>query len=221
MDPHRFEGIGMTSRRTRERLVARLADEGIRDQRVLQAILDVPRHLFVDEALASRAYDNTPLPIGHGQTISQPWVVARMTELLIERDIPERVLELGTGSGYQAAILAYLGVEVYTVERIKVLADRARQRMRELKLYRVHVRYGDGSEGWAQHAPYQGIIVTAAPEEVPEALWDQLDEGGRLVAPIGGAGQPQELVLVERENGELKRRHVASVSFVPLLGGCR
>lgn len=221
MDPHRFQGIGMTSRRTRERLVNRLAEEGIRDPRVLQALLEVPRHLFVDEALASRAYDNTPLPIGHGQTISQPWVVARMTELLIERSIPERVLELGTGSGYQAAILAHLGIEVYTIERIKVLADQARQRMRDLRLHRVHVRYGDGNEGWAQHAPYQGIIVTAAPEEVPDALWDQLDEGGRLVAPLGGAGQAQELVLIERIDGALHRRHVASVSFVPLLGGCR
>ncbi|WP_421621113.1 protein-L-isoaspartate(D-aspartate) O-methyltransferase [Alkalilimnicola ehrlichii] len=221
MDPNRYQGIGMTSRRTRERLVNRLAEEGIRDPRVLQAILEVPRHLFVDEALASRAYDNTPLPIGHGQTISQPWVVARMTELLIEQSIPERVLELGTGSGYQAAVLAYLGVEVYTIERIKALADQARQRMRDLKLHRVHVRYGDGSEGWPQHAPYQGIIVTAAPEEVPDPLWDQLDEGGRLVAPLGGAGRPQELVLIERVDGELRRRHVASVSFVPLLGGCR
>src|SRR5690554_4029234 len=158
MDKLALRGIGMTSQRTRERLVARLVDAGIRDQRVLEVIRQTPRHIFVDEALASRAYDDTALPIGYGQTISQPYIVARMTELLLEAGTPERVLEIGTGSGYQAAVLAQLVPTVYTIERIKGLLEAARQRFRLLKLYNVRTRYGDGTEGWVQHAPFGGII---------------------------------------------------------------
>ncbi len=209
----------MTSQRTRDRLVARLREEGIRDQRVLEVMRTLPRHLFVDEALASRAYDDTALPIGHGQTISQPFIVARMTELLIERQIPQRVLEIGTGSGYQAAVLGLLGVEVYSIERIKTLADLARARFRLLKLWNVRSRHGDGGEGWLQYAPYDGIILTAAPEEVPPALYEQLALGGRLVAPVGGAGKQQELMLCERGSEGLQRRFISEVSFVPMLGG--
>ncbi|NLO80394.1 MAG: protein-L-isoaspartate(D-aspartate) O-methyltransferase [Xanthomonadaceae bacterium] len=217
MDPTLLQGIGMTSQRARERLVARLQEAGIRDPRVLETLRRTPRHIFVDEALASRAYDDTALPIGYGQTISQPYIVARMTELLLEAGTPERVLEIGTGSGYQAAVLAQLVPTVYTIERIKGLLEAARQRFRLLKLYNVRTRYGDGTEGWVQHAPFGGIILTAAPEVIPQELLEQLAIGGRLVAPVGG--RRQQLVLFERTPEGLSRRVLDEVSFVPMLGG--
>ncbi|MGD9389013.1 MAG: protein-L-isoaspartate(D-aspartate) O-methyltransferase, partial [Thioalkalispiraceae bacterium] len=163
-------GIGMTSQRTRDRLVQRLKEEGIQDDRVLEVIRSMPRHLFVDEALASRAYEDTALPIGHGQTISQPYVVARMTEALLAAGPLQRVLEVGTGSGYQSAILSQLVEQLFTVERIEPLLERARKKLFDLGLRNIRYCLSDGSWGWQQHAPYDGIIVTAAPEEVPEAL---------------------------------------------------
>jgi protein-L-isoaspartate(D-aspartate) O-methyltransferase len=211
-------GIGMTSARTRERLVQRLKDQGISDPRVLERIRSVPRHLFVDEALASRAYEDTALPIGLGQTISQPWVVARMTEAIVAEPTPDKVLEIGTGCGYQTAVLAGIVAQVYSVERLAPLLRRARPLLRSLDLYNVHLRHGDGWQGWSKHAPYGGILVTAAPEQVPQALLDQLDEGGRLVIPVGPRGR-QELLEITRQGDDFERRNLGLVSFVPLLGG--
>lgn len=219
MDDHRRRGIGMTSQRTRERLVQRLREEGIRNETVLSVIGSTPRHLFVDEALSSRAYDDTALPIGDGQTISQPYVVARMTEALIDEGIPRKVLEVGTGSGYQAAVLAQLVPEVYSVERIRRLLEQARKRLRELGYRNVRVRFADGNTGWEGDGPFDGIIVTAAPQGVPKELLDQLADGGRLVAPEGGQGQAQELVSYHRQGDDVTRTHLGLVSFVPMLGG--
>jgi protein-L-isoaspartate(D-aspartate) O-methyltransferase len=213
--PH---GSGMTSQRARDRLVANLREEGISDPRVLDVIRTTPRHLFVDEALASRAYENTALPIGLGQTISQPWVVARMTELLIERGIPGRVLEIGTGSGYQAAVLAALVDQVYTVERIEELLRQARRRFRAMKLENVRSRHDDGNIGWPAEAPFDAIVLTAAGETVPRKLLDQLADDGVLVAPLGPAGK-QKLTRVRRECDALVSAVLDEVSFVPLLGG--
>ena len=214
----RRSGIGMTSARTRERLVQRLRDNGIGDQRVLERIRDTPRHLFVDEALETRAYEDTALPIGHGQTISQPWVVARMTEALLAGGPLASVLEVGTGCGYQTAVLAPLVGKVFTVERINALLVRARQRFRELGLRNVRAKHSDGSWGWPEHGPYEGILVTAAPDEIPAGLLEQLADGGRMVIPVGPAGQ-QELTLVERKGNVCERSVIDIVSFVPLLGG--
>lgn len=211
-------GIGMTSQRTRERLVQRLRDHGIRDARVLERIRETPRHLFVDEALATRAYEDTALPIGHGQTISQPWVVARMTEALLAGGPLANVLEVGTGCGYQTAVLAPLVGKVFTVERINPLLIRARQRFRELGLRNVRAKHSDGSWGWPEHAPYDGILVTAAPADIPPALLEQLADGGRMVIPVGPAGR-QELTLIERKGAVCERSAIGAVSFVPLLGG--
>jgi protein-L-isoaspartate(D-aspartate) O-methyltransferase len=211
-------GIGMTSARTRERLIQRLKSGGIRDQRVLNQIRDVPRHLFVDEALASRAYEDTALPIGLGQTISQPYVVARMTEALLADPRPSRVLEIGTGCGYQTAVLAGLVDEVYTVERIGPLQRRARALLRQLEIHNVKFRHGDGWEGWKTHAPYDGIIVTAAPPEKPRALLEQLAEGGRMIIPVGPRGR-QELLEIQRRGDEFEERLLDYVLFVPLLSG--
>ena len=215
-----FTGIGMTSPRTRERLVARLKRNGIRDPAVIERIRGVPRHLFVDEALASRAYEDTALPIGFGQTISQPWVVAAMTQALIEgRDLPlERVLEIGTGCGYQSAVLAPFARKIISIERIGALARRARLRLRELRCHHVSVRHGDGLTGWPQLAPYDGILVAAAPERVPQALLEQLAEGGRLVMPVGAEGA-QRLVRVTRREGRFREERLGEVSFVPMLEG--
>lgn len=213
-----LRGIGMTSARTRERLVRRLADHGIRDARVLERIRQVPRHLFVDEALASRAYEDTALPIGHGQTISQPWVVARMTEALIERGTPKRVLEVGTGCGYQAAVLAGLVPELYTVERINALLIPTRRRVRELGIRNVKLKHSDGTWGWPEYAPFDGIIVTAAPEALPRELLEQIAPGGVMVAPVGPPGR-QDLVRIVRENEHYEQESLGAVSFVPLLGG--
>ncbi|MCU0766136.1 MAG: protein-L-isoaspartate(D-aspartate) O-methyltransferase [Gammaproteobacteria bacterium] len=211
-------GIGMTSQRTRERLVQRLRDEGIRDERVLAAIRDTPRHIFVDEALASRAYEDTALPIGFAQTISQPYIVARMTEALLEAGPLNDVLEVGTGSGYQTAILARLVRRVYTVERIEALLNQARDRFRELGLRTIRLKHADGTLGMPEYAPFDGILVTAAPETVPDALVAQLKVGGRMVLPVGGR-EGQSLVRVTRTERGVERRVLERVVFVPLLGG--
>ena len=213
-------GIGMTSARTRERLVARLREQGVRNAQVLNLIRSTPRHLFVDEALASRAYEDTALPIGHGQTISQPYIVARMTEALMADSLPEVVLEVGTGCGYQTAILAALVKQVYTVERIMPLQQRARQTLSGLGVRNVRFRHADGGWGWPNHAPYNGIIVTAAPDEIPAALLEQLAPGGRMVIPVGVQGSAQQLLLItRRDETRYERLVLEQVSFVPLLGG--
>lgn len=211
-------GIGMTSQRTRERLIQRLRDDGIRSHQVLDRMRNTPRHLFVDEALASRAYEDTALPIGKGQTISQPYIVARMTEVLLEGGPLEYVLEVGTGSGYQTAVLAPLVRRIYTTERIQVLLDQARRRFRGLKIRNVITKYADGGIGLPEYAPFDGIIVTAAPEGIPLALVEQLRLGGRMVLPIGGR-EEQVLVRVTRTADGYEHEMLERVSFVPLLGG--
>jgi protein-L-isoaspartate(D-aspartate) O-methyltransferase len=211
-------GIGMTSARTRERLVQRLRDQGIQNAAVLDQIRNVPRHLFVDEALATRAYEDTALPIGYGQTISQPFVVARMTEALIEAGTPGKVLEIGTGCGYQTAVLSPLVRFVYSIERVGALVERARQRLRELNINNVHLRHGDGFQGWSGHAPYEGILMAAAPLAIPEVLFTQLAPGGRLIAPVGPEGR-QQLVRITRRGDEFHKETLGLVSFVPLLKG--
>ena len=211
-------GIGMTSARTRERLVQRLRDQGISNPAVLDQIRNVPRHLFVDEALATRAYEDTALPIGQGQTISQPYVVARMTEALLENASPRKVLEIGTGCGYQTAVLSPLVGFIYSVERINVLLDRARARFRELRIPNVHVRHGDGFQGWPTHGPYDAILMAAAPLAIPHTLFDQLAPGGRLIAPVGPEGR-QQLVRITKRGEELHTESLGLVSFVPLLQG--
>jgi protein-L-isoaspartate(D-aspartate) O-methyltransferase len=211
-------GIGMTSQRTRDRLVARLREEGIRNEAVLDVIRNTPRHLFVDEALASRAYEDTALPIGYNQTISQPYVVAAMTDLIISGH-PQKVLEIGTGSGYQAAVLAPLVAKIYTVERIKPLAEQARQRFRKLGLRNIRASYSDGTEGLPDFAPYDAIITTAAAETIPQALLEQLSpDGGRLVIPVGGHDR-QTLTLVTRYADTFEKTGLDAVIFVPLLTG--
>ncbi|WP_078120227.1 protein-L-isoaspartate(D-aspartate) O-methyltransferase [Thiosocius teredinicola] len=212
------QGIGMTSQRTRERLIQRLRDEGVRDTRVLDSMRNTPRHMFVDEALASRAYEDTALPIGNGQTISQPYIVARMTEALIAEGPLENILEVGTGSGYQTAVLAPLVRRVYTVERIKVLLDQARRRFQALKIRNIVTKHTDGGMGLPEYAPFDGIIVTAAPEGIPLALVEQLRPGGRMVLPIGLRDQ-QALVRVHRTDDGYEHEMLERVSFVPLLGG--
>jgi protein-L-isoaspartate(D-aspartate) O-methyltransferase len=208
----------MTSQRTRDRLVRRLREEGISNERVLQVIRDTPRHLFVDEALASRAYEDTALPIGYNQTISQPYIVAAMTDLII-RSNPQKVLEVGTGSGYQAAVLAPLVAKIYTVERIEPLYKQARQRFRKLGLRNIRASYSDGTEGLPEFAPYDAIITTAAAESIPQALLDQLSpDGGRLVIPVGGRAR-QTLMLVTRRGDKFEREALDPVIFVPLLSG--
>jgi protein-L-isoaspartate(D-aspartate) O-methyltransferase len=214
----RFEGIGMTSARTRDRLVQRLREQGITNAAVLERIRNVPRHIFVDEALGSRAYEDTALPIGFGQTISQPYIVARMTEALLEAGTADNVLEVGTGCGYQTAVLASLVKRVSTIERIEPLLARARVRLKELGIRNVRFRHGDGSLGWKTQAPFDGILVAAAPLAVPEALLKQLKVVGRLIVPIGPDGG-QELVRFTRRDQRVERETLASVAFVPLLGG--
>ena len=193
-----------------------IAARGVKDPRVLAAMRKVPRHLFVPENLIPEAYDDTPLPIGYGQTISQPYIVALMTELLQLRG-DEKVLEVGTGSGYQAAVLAELAREVYTIEIVEPLARQAAERLRELGYTNVHVRHGDGYDGWPEKAPFDGIIVTAAPEEIPKPLLDQLKPGGRLVIPVGAWSQDL-LVVTKSADGKITRRVVIPVRFVPMTG---
>jgi protein-L-isoaspartate(D-aspartate) O-methyltransferase len=214
----RLSGIGMTSARTRDRLVQRLREQGIANLAVLDRIRNVPRHIFVDEALGSRAYEDTALPIGYGQTISQPYIVARMTEALLEAGAADSVLEVGTGCGYQTAVLAPLVARLYTIERIEPLLARARERLKELGIRNVRFRHGDGTLGWKAHAPFDGILVAAAPLTVPETLIKQLRVGGRLLVPIGPEGE-QELVRFTRREQSVYRESLGAVAFVPLLGG--
>ncbi len=211
------KGVGLTSQRVRDRLIDDLRANGITDERVLEVIRTVPRHRFVDEALASRAYENNALPIGHGQTISQPWVVAKMTEALL-RAAPHRVLEVGTGSGYQAAVLAALGIEVYTVERIGDLLRGARKRFRALGL-QVRSKHDDGRVGWAEQAPFDGIIVTAAGAALVGELIEQLAAGGCLVAPVGTHTTQSLLCLRKQADGQIVQEDLGAVVFVPLLSG--
>ena len=213
-------GIGMTSLRTRERLIKRLRESGISNKQVLDVMLNTPRHIFIDEALGSRAYDDTALPIGFGQTISQPYIVARMTEILLETGPCEKVLEIGTGSGYQTAVLAQLVGQVFSVERISALLTKARKRIRELNFYNVRMKHFDGHMGWKENGPYDVIIVTAAPEEIPKELFAQLNDTGRMIAPVGPNGQ-QQLNLISRTGKGYECQVIEEVSFVPLLPGNR
>ncbi len=217
VDP-RLSGIGMTSARTRERLVQRLRDTGIRNPLVLDRIRNVPRHMFVDEALGSRAYEDTALPIGFGQTISQPWIVARMTESLLEGPPLQNVLEIGTGCGYQTAVLAPLVGKLYSIERIGPLLERARQRMKDLEIKNVRFRHGDGARGWPAYAPFDGILIAAAPHAIPNTLLEQLAPGGRMIVPIGAEGD-QELVRITRKEAGFTREKLGAVAFVPLIQG--
>jgi protein-L-isoaspartate(D-aspartate) O-methyltransferase len=210
-------GIGMTSQRTRDRMVARLRDKGIADDVVLDAMARVPRHLFVEEAIASRAYEDTALPIGFEQTISQPFVVARMLEVMRNGRNLGRVLEVGTGCGYQAAVLAAVSREVYSIERISALLEKARTNLRPMRLSNLRLTYGDGSLGLAQAAPFEGIVLAAAAPKLPPALLEQLAPGGRLVAPVGR--DEQSLILVERTRDGFTETRLDGVRFVPLRGG--
>lgn len=215
---NRHAGIGMTSARTRDRLVQRLRDQGIADLRVLERFRVLPRHIFVDEALASRAYEDTALPIGFGQTISQPYIVARMTEALVQAGPLGKVLEIGTGCGYQTAVLAPFAELIYSVERVEPLLARTRERLLELDVRNVRLRHGDGMKGWPTQAPYDGILAAAAPLALPDALVAQLAVGGRLVAPVGPEGEQQLWRLTRTETG-VRKEVLGPVSFVPLLGG--
>ena len=217
------QGIGMTSARTRDRLVQRLKQEGIRQPEILQRIRNVPRHLFVDEALSSRSYEDSALPIGLGQTISQPYVVALMTQALLEQDgelrrLP-KVLEIGTGCGYQTAVLAPFVRQLFTIERIRPLLQTTKQRLNELGIDNIRFRHDDGFRGWPGQAPFDGIVVTAAPDAVPEKLLEQLAVGGRLVLPVGPNGGAQQLLRITRTGSGFEREKLGSVSFVPMLEG--
>jgi protein-L-isoaspartate(D-aspartate) O-methyltransferase len=214
----RHQGIGMTSLRTRERLIQRLREEGIENSKLLAAMLNTPRHIFVDEALASRAYEDTALPIGHGQTISQPYIVARMTEALLAAGPLDNVLEIGTGSGYQCAILAQLVRRVYSVERIELLHKQARTRMQELQLRNARLKYSDGGMGLPEYAPFDGIMVTAAAEEIPQPLLEQLAIGGRMILPTG-SDRDQELLQIIRTPHGFEQTRLETVIFVPLKKG--
>jgi protein-L-isoaspartate(D-aspartate) O-methyltransferase len=211
-------GIGMTSARTRDRLVQRLQEQGIHDLRVLERIRNLPRHIFVDEALASRAYEDTALPIGWGQTISQPYIVARMTAALIAGPALGKVLEVGFGCGYQTAVLAPFAEKIFSIERVEPLVERAKQRLKELGIKNAKLKHGDGMKGWPTQAPFDGILVAAAPLTLPEALIEQLAVGGKLVVPVGPEGQQQLLRITRREQG-LHREVLGAVSFVPMLAG--
>lgn len=211
-----LDGIGMTSRRTRLRLIERLSDEGIRNLAVLDVMAKTPRHIFVDEALAHRAYEDTALPIGFNQTLSQPYIVARMTELIMEVK-PRRVLEIGTGSGYQTAILSQLVDKVYSVERIRPLQNKARDRFNLMQLRNISLRHADGGWGWPEAAPYDAVIVTAAPSEIPKDLLSQMGDGARLIIPLGE--ESQQLVSVRKNGAKFDQHVIEPVNFVPLLGG--
>ena len=211
------QGIGMTSQRTRERLIQRLMDQGITRFEVLEAIRSVPRHLFVDEALAHRSYEDTALPIGYGQTLSQPYVVAKMSELALAQGRPKKVLELGSGSGYQTAILASLVDEICAIERIKPLLERARKQLRALRVRNVRLRHGDGLDGWASEAPFDLILGAAAPERLPTQLLQQLAPGGRLILPVGG--ERQQLMMVTTTAEGYVEEVIEEVNFVPMVRG--
>ena len=215
-----LEGVGMTSKRTRDRLVQRLMDQGITNQHVLDVMGGTPRHIFLDEALAHRAYEDTALPIGFGQTLSQPYIVARMTEVLLgAAGKLDRVLEVGTGSGFQTAVLAQLVGQVLSVERIKPLQDKARQRLRTLGLRNVQLKHADGGFGWPEAGLFDGILSTAAPREVPQGLLDQLAPDGVLVIPVGGDTQELKMVIRQGDTDDFKTQILESVKFVPLLSG--
>ncbi len=220
MNSTEMAGIGMTSQRTRERLISRLIEQGITNQKVLDVIRMTPRHIFLDEALSHRAYEDTALPIGFAQTLSQPYIVARMTEILLSQGPLKKVLEIGTGSGYQAAVLAQLTEQVYSVERIEPLLNKAKQRFRKLGLSNISAHLSDGCFGWEKQAPYDGIITTAAPQSIPESLLDQLAPNGILVIPVG-SGDDQDWSGVRRVGSsyEFDQTIVEKVKFVPLLGG--
>ncbi|MGN2252055.1 protein-L-isoaspartate(D-aspartate) O-methyltransferase [Frateuria sp. GZRe12] len=222
LPPSAFKGEGMTSQRARDRLATTLKESGIRDPRVIEVIRNTPRHHFIDQALHSRAYENTALPIGHGQTISQPWVVARMTEALLEHfngGVPQKVLEIGTGSGYQAVVLAALVGQVFTVERIEELLRQARRRFRQLGLVNVRSRHDDGKLGWPDQAPFDAIILTAAGDAIPSQVLDQLSPEGVLVAPVGSPSSQMLLRIRGNGQGDFIQEELGAVSFVPLLGG--
>jgi protein-L-isoaspartate(D-aspartate) O-methyltransferase len=217
VNEQQLTGIGMTSQRTRNRLVQRLREAGIKNDEVLEVIAQTPRHLFVDEALAHRAYEDTALPIGNGQTISQPYTVARMTEILLAAGPLNRVLEIGTGSGYQTAILSPLVGKLFSVERIEPLHEKARLRLQKLNYRNVHLKLSDGTWGWPEHGLYDGILAAAAPEDVPDSLLQQLADGGRLIMPVGT--HEQKLVLITRHGEHFSRKTLESVRFVPFLPG--
>lgn len=213
----RLQGRGMTSSRTRGRMVERLISQGITDEKVLAVMRDIPRHIFVDEALASRSYEDTALPIGHNQTISQPYIVAKMTELLLENGPLSKVLEIGTGCGYQTAILASLVDKVYSVERIGPLLKKAKNNLWDLKLKNISYQHSDGGWGWPEHAPYDGILVAAAPAQVPETLLQQMAVGGVMLIPVGSKNQ--QLYKVTRTEAGYENEILEPVSFVPFLSG--
>ena len=215
------EGIGRTSQKARDRLVTQLVDMGISSDQVLRAVATVPRHMFVPDSMRARSFDNNALPIGHGQTISQPYIVALMTELLLDdREKPGKVLEIGTGCGYQSAVLSHVCQQVYSMERISALLVKAQAVFRKLELHNVHTRHGNGYSGWLSHAPYDGILVTAAPEEVPPELCDQMSVGTVMVIPVGAVGGSQELLHIRRQGEkEWQEQVVEAVSFVPLQQG--
>ncbi|WP_193165899.1 protein-L-isoaspartate(D-aspartate) O-methyltransferase [Microbulbifer hainanensis] len=220
MDHLKREGLGMTSQRTRNRLIQRLREEGIESEQVLDVMASTPRHLFLDEALSVRAYEDTSLPIGYGQTISQPYIVARMTELLLSRAKSlHRVLEVGTGSGYQTAILARLVDQLYSVERIGPLLDKARRRLRELELYNVEVKLSSGGFGWPEKGPFDAILAAAAPASIPAELKQQLAPNGVLVIPVGSDSQYLHLVTRREDSDQFDVERLEAVRFVPLLGG--
>ena len=211
-------GIGMTSERTRKRLIERLKEQGIKSRIVLDQIKKVPRHIFVDEALSSRAYEDTALPIGHGQTISQPYIVARMTEVLLSNVNGNKILEIGTGCGYQTAVLSPFFKKIYSVERINPLLIKTKRRLRSLGIYNVNYRHDDGWNGWEKYGPYDGIIIAAAAPQVPEKLLQQLGIGGTLIMPFGEK-EKQELVIVYRDGDIFDYKRLGAVSFVPLIKG--
>jgi protein-L-isoaspartate(D-aspartate) O-methyltransferase len=213
-----IEGIGMTSQRARDRLATALIEMGIQSEPILDVIRKIPRHFFIDEALASRAYENTALPIGFNQTISQPYIVAKMTEVLVKNKELENVLEIGTGCGYQTVVMAQFAKYVYTVERIDGLLIRARERFQKLNCNNIRTKHSDGNIGWPAHGPYDGIIVAAAPVGVPKALVEQLAMDGRLVIPVGKPGK-QKLLLITRTEYDYTEQYIDSVSFVPMLAG--
>mgnify|MGYP000896306257 FL=1 len=214
-----LDGIGMTSRRTRDRLIERLMDQGISNFNVINAMRETPRHIFLDEALAHRAYEDDALPIGYNQTLSQPYTVARMSELLLSRGPLSKVLEIGTGSGYQTAILSQLADKVYSMERIEPLLDKARQRMRLLKHDNVFLRHADGAIGWEEAGPFNGILSAAAPMEIPPRLLQQLAPGGVLITPVGGDEQHLVMVYHNPETGEYEREPIELARFVPFVSG--
>lgn len=209
----------MTSERTRTRLVERLKAEGIKNQELLKIIGLSPRHLFIDEGLSHRAYEDTALPIGLGQTISQPYIVARMTEILMETGSMNKVLEIGTGCGYQTSILAKVSKTVFTVERIRALHMQARKTLTGIGLHNIQYLFADGFNGWHQYAPFDGIIVTAAPPEIPEKLMAQLADGGRMMIPVGTTESSQDLILVQRKGTQFEQTFIEKVKFVPLVNG--